>query len=81
MPGTENSDLDPTPDAFSEGAWALWTGTSFAAPQLAGAIAQVAEQTGASLADAEWDLLNRSQREIPLYGKVVEVLTAMPRDV
>ncbi len=78
VPGKENADLDPTPDEFAEGSWAQWTGTSFAAPQVAAAIAQTAETDGSSLTDAEWALLKRSRREIPLYGKVVEVLSEMP---
>lgn len=42
--GTENGPLigDPYPDTFKPpNPWAAWTGTSFAAPQIAGAIARI----------------------------------------
>lgn len=73
VPGEESPEFDPTPETFREGAWALWTGTSFAAPQVAGAIAHVAQAEGVGLTEAKWMLL-RDARDVPLYGKVVEIL-------
>lgn len=35
--GTESPIIDPDPEEFGSDSWALWTGTSFAAPQVAGA--------------------------------------------
>jgi subtilisin family serine protease len=37
--GEESSEIDDEPDRFPRNAWATWTGTSFAAPQVVGAIA------------------------------------------
>jgi len=44
--GTENGELinDPAPDTFGPDAWAVWTGTSFAAPQISGAVARRCEE-------------------------------------
>ncbi|WP_300012449.1 S8/S53 family peptidase [Pseudonocardia sp.] len=45
--GTEDGPLigDPTPDTFHPpNPWAVWSGTSFAAPQIAGAVARICSQ-------------------------------------
>jgi subtilisin family serine protease len=41
--GTEDGDLidDPSPDTYGADSWAAWTGTSFATPQITGAIARI----------------------------------------
>jgi subtilisin family serine protease len=39
--GEESSEIDDEPDRFPRNAWATWTGTSFAAPQVVGAIARL----------------------------------------
>ena len=39
--GEESSEIDNEPDRFPRNAWATWTGTSFAAPQVVGAIARL----------------------------------------
>lgn len=74
--GTESPTVDPKPDSFPADAWALWSGTSFAAPQVAGAIAQIAMDDGVGLAEAERRLLAGAP-EVPLYGKRVEILPAI----
>jgi Subtilase family len=76
VPGVESPEFDPDPDEFPDGAWALWTGTSFAAPQVAGAISVLAHESGSTLTEARRTLL-RGRSEIPLYGKVVEILPAI----
>ncbi len=47
--GTESPEADPTgPDTFPADAWAAWSGTSFATPQIAGAIVRVLQDPATS---------------------------------
>lgn len=43
VPGTEDGQLidDPDPDTYGPDSWACWTGTSFAAPQITGALVRL----------------------------------------
>ena len=74
--GTESPTVDPRPDSFPVNSWALWSGTSFAAPQVAGAIAQIATDQSVGLVEAKRRLLDGAP-EVPLYGKRVEILPAI----
>jgi subtilisin family serine protease len=71
--GTETPEFDPQPDTFSADAWAVWTGTSFAAPQIAGAVARLADEGNMSPRDALRKLLS-SGRSIPEFGVAVRIL-------
>lgn len=71
--GPEDPALDPAPEDFPPSAWAVWTGTSFTAPQVAGAVAFIAQRDGTSLRLALQRLL-RDARRLPGYGRVVELL-------
>lgn len=73
VPGTESEVADPCLEEFPDNAWALWTGTSFAAPQVAGAIAKIALEDDVSLAEAK-DRLLEDGHECPFYGKRVKIL-------
>jgi hypothetical protein len=73
VPGTESPSVDTEFEEFSTDAWALWSGTSFAAPQVAGAIAKIAIDDGVTPTEAKRRLLKEAG-EIPLYGKRVEIL-------
>jgi Subtilase family len=73
VPGTESPSLDYDFEEFPHNAWALWSGTSFAAPQVAGAIAKIAIDDGVTPTEAKRRLLKEAG-EIPLYGKRVEIL-------
>jgi hypothetical protein len=73
VPGTESEVADPGLEEFPDNAWALWTGTSFAAPQVAAAIAKIALDDGVSLSEAKHRLLEDGH-ECPFYGKRVEIL-------
>ncbi|HEX6326632.1 MAG TPA: S8/S53 family peptidase [Jiangellaceae bacterium] len=73
VPGIESPVTDPRREEFPENAWALWSGTSFAAPQVAGAIAKIALDDGVTPTEAKRRLLEGA-REVPLYGKQVEIL-------
>ncbi|MBW0113937.1 S8 family peptidase [Pseudonocardia abyssalis] len=78
--GKEDGDLigDPAPDCY-EGPdpWAVWTGTSFAAPQIAGAIARICSETGLTPPKALDELKSRATpAAVPStgYGWTVEIL-------
>lgn len=55
--GTENKLVDDPPDTFKANSWASWTGTSFAAPQIAGAVARKMAEDGSTPRKAMDDLL------------------------
>lgn len=71
--GRESPLIDPTPDEFHDPAWALWTGTSFAAPQVAGAVARLGQEQGLSPRHALARLLD-GRPEVPDYGRSVRIL-------
>lgn len=73
VPGTESPVIDADLEQFPQNAWALWSGTSFAAPQVAAAVAKVAIDDGVAPCEAKRRLLEGSS-EIPLFGKRVEIL-------
>lgn len=59
--GEEDPQLDPEgAEKFGDNAWASWTGTSFAAPQVAARIASIAQSEDVSLATAKDRLFARS---------------------
>lgn len=78
--GREHPQVDPQPDKFGDNAWALWTGTSFAAPQVAGALAHIAQQQGSGLRAALGLLLDR-QPDLPDYGRALRILPPTWRPV
>jgi subtilisin family serine protease len=71
--GRESLSVDPQPDKFGDDAWALWTGTSFAAPQIAGAVAKIAQEEGLAPRDALEKVLDGGARR-PGYGRAVKIL-------
>jgi hypothetical protein len=71
--GRESPMVDPHPDTFGRDAWALWTGTSFTAPQIAGAMARLAQERNLSLGSA-FARLVAGQRRIPGFGAAVRIL-------
>lgn len=72
--GKESPELDPHPDTWDErDPWAVWTGTSFAAPQVSGAVARVCGQTGLSPRVALGRLLD-SRPRIPDFGVALRIL-------
>ena len=58
------------PGPFTNG-WAMWSGTSFAAPRLAGLIAREITDGGGPAAEAVHRVLARASRIDPLVGAVV----------
>ncbi len=73
VPGIEHPSTDYRFDEFPKSAWALWSGTSFAAPQVVGAIAKIAIDDGVPPTEAKRRLLEDA-KEVPLYGKQIEIL-------
>jgi len=76
VPGEQSPLFDLVKDRFPVDAWALWTGTSFAAPQVAGAIAKLAIIGGLRPSAARRTLL-KGAVDVPLYGKRIEILPSI----
>lgn len=71
--GVESAELDPSPDRFGSDAWAVWTGTSFAAPQVAGAVARIAQEDGCTPREALRRLWEGC-RTLPDHGRAIPLL-------
>lgn len=64
---------EPDGQKYEEDSWGVWTGTSFAAPQVAGAVAQIVQRDGIGPREAFARLVaGRPAR--PGFGSVVEIL-------
>ena len=74
-PGSPAPDHYPLNDVGDP--WAVWTGTSFAAPQIAGAISRTMREEGKSPHGAVQHLLNQGA-DIPGYGKALMLLRGTP---
>jgi hypothetical protein len=74
--GRESSVFDPNPDVFPPDAWAVWNGTSFAAPQVVGAIARLSQETGIAVQAALARLL-RAGRPVPGFGQALRILPGL----
>jgi subtilisin family serine protease len=71
--GTESPVFDPSPDQFTGDAWAVWSGTSFAAPQIAGAVARISYEEGTE-PRAAVDKLDAYGKPIAGFGKAMRIL-------
>lgn len=71
--GIEDPIIDNPPDKFFDNAWAVWTGTSFAAPQIVGAVAKICLTDGVE-PPAAIKILERGKKRIPGYGVAVSIL-------
>ena len=77
--GTESHAADPAgPDTFGEQAWATWSGTSFAAPQVVGAIVKVLQDPAHSgkTPRQALDVVLQNGVLVPDYGQAVHILPA-----
>jgi subtilisin family serine protease len=61
---------------FGKNAWALWSGTSFSAPQIAGQVARLSQQEDCEPADALKVLLDGTNEQLAGFGKVIRGLLA-----
>jgi Subtilase family len=71
--GIEDAIVEDPPDEFPANAWAVWSGTSFAAPQIAGAVASICLTDKVEPTEAINTLKNRGT-PIPGYGVGIEIL-------
>jgi subtilisin family serine protease len=71
--GNESPVFDREPEVFPHDAWAVWTGTSFAAPQIAGAVARICQELGVTPREAV-QLLDDRGLPIDGYGKAMRIL-------
>jgi subtilisin family serine protease len=71
--GRESPLLVPTPFDFGPDAWATWSGTSFAAPQITGALARLYEEYAYSFREGLRVLLDAGQ-PVPGYGRALKIL-------
>lgn len=71
--GTEDIVVEDPPDMFKLNDWAAWAGTSFAAPQIAGAVASICLTTG-QVPTAAAQTLKLRGNPIPGYGVGVRIL-------
>jgi hypothetical protein len=75
--GCESPLFDNEPAIFPKNAWAMWSGTSFAAPQIAGAIARVMQEQNRKPRDAVTFLGDQGARVQGQPGKALRVLTGI----
>jgi Subtilase family len=71
--GTEPLEVDFRPDTFGPNSFALWSGSSFAAPQVVGAIARLHREKGISPRQAVAEL-QRQGVPVPDFGRGLEIL-------
>jgi subtilisin family serine protease len=62
---------------FDRNSWALWSGTSFSAPQIAGGVAQLCQLNDVAPPVALGQLLD-GRPVLPGYGTVVPILPGTP---
>lgn len=71
--GTESYEFTAEPDTFGPDAFAHWSGTSFAAPQVAGAVARLARERSVPPRQAYAELV-AGGRQVPGFGRALEIL-------
>lgn len=71
--GEQSPAFTDDPETFGPNAFARWTGTSFAAPQVSGAVARIAQEQGISARRAYAQLL-AAGRPLPDFGQTFSIL-------
>jgi len=71
--GSESYEFTADPDTFPADSFALWSGTSFAAPQVAGAVAALMHEQGVGARRA-YAMLRGTGRPVPDYGVALRIL-------
>ncbi|MET0414570.1 MAG: S8/S53 family peptidase, partial [Actinoplanes sp.] len=80
VPGVSPPEPDPNhaDQAFGANAWAMWTGTSFAAPQISGALARLCYENPGLTPRTALDLLLAGRPELAGHGRVLRLLPGTP---
>ncbi|RSM74120.1 hypothetical protein DMB66_01415 [Actinoplanes sp. ATCC 53533] len=80
VPGVSPPEPDPHhPDrVFGADGWALWSGTSFSAPQISGAVARLCCDRPGLSPHAALDMLLADRPRLPGYGRVLRLLPGTP---
>jgi thermitase len=80
VPGVSPPEPSATqPDqAFGANAWAMWTGTSFSTPQIAGAVARYCYENPGTKPQAALDVLLAGQSTLAGYGRTLRLLPGTP---
>jgi subtilisin family serine protease len=76
VPGRESPVFGSPPHYFERDPWVVWSGTSFAAPQIAGAVARISFEQGLE-ARAAVDRLDEFGKSIMGFGKAVRILQGL----
>lgn len=71
--GRESPLMSRSAHVFGPNSWAAWSGTSFAAAQVTGALARLHEKNEFPLREALYRLL-RAGRPVPQFGRAVKIL-------
>lgn len=74
--GQESYEFTADPDTFGPDPFALWSGTSFSAPQVAGAVARIMQEQGGTPRQALAHLL-ASGRPVPDFGQAFSILPGL----
>jgi len=74
--GHESPEFDREPEVFGENAWAIWSGTSFAAPQIAGAVARICQEQHMTPPEAV-DVLDERGKPIDQFGKAMRIFEGL----
>ncbi|WP_309134537.1 S8/S53 family peptidase [Cellulomonas sp.] len=74
--GQESYEFTADPDHFPTDAFARWSGTSFAAPQVAGRVAALMQEHGIG-AHAAYARLRASGTPLPDYGRALRILPGL----
>lgn len=78
--GYESPLFDHDPEVFPPDAWVLWSGTSFAAPQIAGAIARLQHELGKKPSEAVALLCEEGAEVKGQKGKALRILSGIRID-
>jgi hypothetical protein len=78
LPPEEQFDSQYSPESFPTDPFAVWTGTSFSAPQVSGAVAQLCRQNPELTPRAALNALLAGQPELPGFGRMLRILPGTP---
>ncbi len=74
--GRESYEFTAEPDDFPADSFALWSGTSFAAPQVAGKVAALMHEHGVGARRA-YAMLRATGTQLPDYGRALSILPGL----